>query len=316
MDSSRYVNGSDKIGVALVAILADEVRVAGAGHVYAAPEGTTIPGTLDALTDPFVDVGYVTTDGVTFTFSRESEDLDSWQADKIRVLSSREPATVAFALMQTNSDVIVLSLGGGAFTDEGGGLFKYQPVSGENLVRVLVVEFTDGGKTFRYCVPRAQVEGDVTWTLTRTGAVTYPLTFGLLDASPAKYHILSNDPAMGDGSLPGTVGGAEEAASATVAASAPSGTAFGVDSLWIDTTATNAISIFDGAAWAASGKSLVATPVAASIGTTDPTAGGGMAGAENDVYFQNDGAQYKIWIKGAGAATDWTHNVSDVIPLT
>ena len=299
-----------------MAILAEEVRVAGAGHVFAAPEGTTIPGTLAALSDPFVDVGYVTTDGVTFTFSRESEDLDAWQADKIRVLSSREPATVAFALMQTNSDVMVLALGGGSFTDEGGGIYKYQPVSGENLVRTIVVEFTDGGKTFRYCVPRAQVEGDVTWTLTRTGAVTYPLTFGLLDASPAKYHILSNDPAMGDGSLPGTVGGEGEAATATIAATAPSGTAFGVDSLWINTASANAISIFDGAAWAASGKSLTATPAVALIGTVDPTQGAGVPGTQNDVDFQNDGSQYKIWIKGAGGATVWAHNAADVIALT
>jgi hypothetical protein len=316
MDRGRHTDGSNETGgITIMAIVAEEVRVAGAGHVYAAPEGSVIPGTLSALAAPFVDLGYVTTDGVTFTFSRETEDLDAWQADKIRVLSSREPATVGFALMQTNSDVMVLAMGGGEITDEGGGLFKYSPVQGDNAVRTLVIEFTDGGKTYRYGIPRAQIEGDVAYTLTRTGALTYPLTFGLLDAQP-KYFILSDDPAMGDGSLPGTVGGGEGVATATISAAAPSGTSFGDDSLWVDTTDLNQVSIFNGTAWAeVAGVQLAAAPASASIGTVAPTSGAGVPGTENDVYFQNTGSLYAVWIKGAGGATVWTDS-GDTIPLT
>ena len=204
-----------------MALTAQEVRVAGAGHVFVAPEGTPLPVDNAALAAPWVDMGYVTTDGVTFTFSRESEDLDAWQGDKIRVLTTREPATVGFALMQTSSDVMVVAMGGGDISETSTGIFRYEPPRGQNAIRSIVVEFSDEGLTYRYCIPRAQIEGDVTYTLTRAGALTYPLTFGLLESDP-KYFILSDDPAMGDGSLPGTVGGGG-GVTAAVAATEPVG---------------------------------------------------------------------------------------------
>ena len=56
-----------------MAIDASEVRVAGYGHIYVAPEGTDLPTDVDtAMTADWVDLGYATTDGVTFTFSRET----------------------------------------------------------------------------------------------------------------------------------------------------------------------------------------------------------------------------------------------------
>ena len=68
-------------------------------------------------------MGYVTTDGVGFTFSRESDDLDAWQGDKVRVLSSREPMSLTFALMQTNGDTLLLAMGGGTIA-AGAGVFS------------------------------------------------------------------------------------------------------------------------------------------------------------------------------------------------
>ena len=295
-----------------MAIAADEVRVAGAGHVFVAPEGTAAPVDLAALPADWVDIGYVTTDGVTFTFSRETEDLDAWQGDKIRVLTTRYPATVGFSLMQTSSDVIVLAMGGGSVTEVSTGVYKYLP-STDNAVRSFVVEFDDEGKKYRYYVPRSQVEGDVAFTLTRAGAVTYPLTFGLLDNDP-KYVILSNDEAMGDGNLPGTIGGGAPVVTplATLASTAPA--VGSQDSLWIDSD-DGVVQISNGVAWVAGGVTLAAVPAAVSIGTADPTTGAGVAGAEDDAYFQNTGTEYAVWIKGAGAATDWTDS-GDTIGLT
>lgn len=286
---------------------ATEVRVAGAGHVYIAPEGTALPTDLSALPADWVDVGYVTTDGVAFTFSRETEDLDAWQGDKIRVLSTREPATVAFSLMQTNADVMVLATGGGTITEPSPGVFRFDPPAGDNMVRAVVVEFSDEGMTYRYLIPRAQIEGDVTFTLTRAGAVTYPLTLGLLDAQPSKYAILSNDPAMGGGALPGTIGGGEFGGPATVTidADAPSGTEFAVNSVWIDTTTNNDIYLFSGTAWEDTGFDLAAAPAAATIGTFNPSVTG-LAGAENDAFFRNTGLTYQTFVKGPGGNTDWT----------
>ena len=63
-------------------------------------------------------------------------------------------------------------------------------------MRALVIDFEDEGVKYRYVIPRAQIEGDVSFTLQRTDAVTYPLTFGVLANTP-KYQIISDDPMFG-----------------------------------------------------------------------------------------------------------------------
>jgi hypothetical protein len=174
-----------------------QVRVAGAGHVYVAPPGTVAPADINtALTTAWTDLGYVTEEGVSFTFGRETEDLNAWQADKVRVLTLRAPKNVEYALMQTNSKTLVTALGGGAWEDDGSGSFTFTPPrDDENAVHSMVIEFTDGDISYRYYFPRVQVEGEVSFTLTRSGAVTYPINFGVLAATPP-YTIFSNDEAL------------------------------------------------------------------------------------------------------------------------
>lgn len=178
-----------------MALNSAEVRVAGTGHVYVAPSGTALPTDASAaLGASWKDLGYVSEDGVAFKFGRETQDLNAWQGDKVRVITLREPKTVEFALMQSNSDVLTAAFGGGAVTSPSTGEYKFTPAAaGSNAERALVIEFVDGGITYRYAFARVQVEGDVSFTLTRGGAVTYPITFGVLASDPA-YEILTNDP--------------------------------------------------------------------------------------------------------------------------
>ena len=180
-----------------MAIDATEVRVAGAGNVYVAPEGTALPTTSSsALSAAWVDLGYASEDGVTFKQGRDTSDLNAWQGTKVRVLTTAEPTSISLTLMQTNADVLSVAFGGGELTDIGGGEFSYEPPSlGNNTVRAVVIEFTDGAVTYRYCLPRCQLQGEVSVQLQRSGAVMYPIEFGVLDNDP-KYLILSNDPAM------------------------------------------------------------------------------------------------------------------------
>jgi hypothetical protein len=178
-----------------MAIDPTEVRVAGAGHVYAAPQGTVLPSDLVALPAAWVDLGYCTEDGVAFSFGRETSDLNAWQGSKIRVLTTAEPVTVTFSLMQTNGDVLPVVFGGGTFTTATGTHTFTPPPEGENAERALVIEFNDGDIDYRYCIARAQIEGNVDFSLVRTDSVNYPLTFGVLSATP-KWKLLSNDPAL------------------------------------------------------------------------------------------------------------------------
>lgn len=179
---------------------ATEVRVAGAGSVYVAPEGETLPTDLTALAGNWVELGYVNTDGVTFTHARETEDLDAWQGSKIRVLTTSEPVSVAFSVMQTSDVTLPVIFGGGSIATVAGppDIHTFTPpAEGTNTIRAMVIEFTDGTLTYRYVMGRVQIEGEVSYTLSRDGAVEYPLEFGVLDDSPnPKFKIVSDDPAM------------------------------------------------------------------------------------------------------------------------
>lgn len=179
-----------------MAVDPDAVRVAGTGVVYVAPKGTALPTDSDSSMSAYTDLGYVTADGVAFSFGRETTDLDAWQGTKVRTLTTREPKTVSFTLMETNADTLVTALGGGAVAANGTGEYKFTPADlGTNAELALVVEFTDGTVVYRYCFARVQVEGEVKFTLTNTDAVTLPITFGVLDSDPA-YVILTNDATM------------------------------------------------------------------------------------------------------------------------
>lgn len=185
-----------------MAIDGNQVRVAGGGHVYVAAKGTAIPKDLAELdVKTFFDLGYVTEDGVSFSFGRESEDINAWQGDKVKVITTKEPAMCKFSLMQTNADTVKVAFGGGAVTASGTApneIYTFTPpATGDNTERVLIIEFSDGAAKYRYCLPRVQIEGTVEYTLTRNGAVTYPLEFGILDNGDSpKFEIVSNDPAM------------------------------------------------------------------------------------------------------------------------
>lgn len=199
-----------------MALNATAVRVAGTGKVYvgaalaagANPVTTDIEKVETALGATWTELGYVTEDGVNFSFNRETTDLNAWQGSKLRVLTTGEPKSVEFALMETSTAAMEAAFGGGTVTQVTAAtgtlgsagykpaVMKYlPPAKGVNTERQLVIEFTDGAITYRYYFPRVQQQGEVAFTLTKSGAVTYPTTFGVLDSTPA-FEIFSNDPAM------------------------------------------------------------------------------------------------------------------------
>jgi hypothetical protein len=168
------------------------VRVAGTGEVYYAPVGTTAPTDATTALSAWHGLGYTTTDGVGFTFGKETTDIDAWQGTKVRSSVTREPATVDFTLMETKTDTLLLAFGGGVVVAAGGISVYTPPAEGTQTERAMCVDFTDGTSQFRYYFPKVQVEGDVTFTLSDADAVSYGLTFGILAGTP-KWKLFSND---------------------------------------------------------------------------------------------------------------------------
>ena len=177
------------------------VVVAGTGSVYVAPEGTPLPTDLAPLAAPWTDVGYCDEDGVTFTFSREQEEVNAWQsAEPVRVLVTSEPKTIAFNLLEFDRDSILLAFRGGQFTGAAAPYVYTPPDSGTTDVRALVIDGKDGASTFRFAFPRVSLSGDVEWQLVRTDALKLTMEFSVL-ASATKWEIVSDLVGFGATSL-------------------------------------------------------------------------------------------------------------------
>jgi hypothetical protein len=174
------------------------VVVAGTGAVHVAPEGTALP--IDLVTPlpvAWTDIGYVTEDGCSFSFSRDQEDINAWQAaEPVRVLITNEPKTISFDLLEFDRESILLAFRGGTFTETTPGVPPYiytPPDPGVTDVRAMVIDGVDGAQSFRFCFPRVSLSGDVEWQLVRTDAVKLTMEFSVL-ASAEKWTIISDLP--------------------------------------------------------------------------------------------------------------------------
>jgi hypothetical protein len=181
---------------------ADEVVVAGNGHIYIAPVGTTAPTDIaTAWAAGWIDLGYATEDGVTLTVGRTITDITAWQSfHPIRRAITAMNITVAFVLQQWNENTTRLAFGGGAITTTAGppAHYLYTPPDPEDLdERAVGVEWADGTKTYRLVIPRAIVTDDVSTQLVRTDTAQLPITMGVIaEGGVAPYVIRTNDPAF------------------------------------------------------------------------------------------------------------------------
>ena len=179
-----------------MALDADQVRVAATGRIYVAPVDTAPPA--DSGTSPaagWIDMGYVSEDGVSLTFDRTTEDVNAWQGTKLRVITTDEPASVSFTLMETSQDTYPVIYGGGEVTGADDEWLFTPPGKGDNAIRALLIDWNDGAIVYRYHFPRVQVEGSVEQQFSATAAASYPLTLGVLDADP-KWTLMTNDPSF------------------------------------------------------------------------------------------------------------------------
>jgi hypothetical protein len=180
---------------------AADVVVAGTGAVFVAPDGTALPADLvTPLPSEWVDIGYVSEDGVEFTFSRSQEEINAWQtADPVRILITEEPKQMAFELLQFDSVTVLLALRGGSIAGTAAPWTYTPPAPGATDVRAMVIDAVDGNYHFRFCFPRvAETDDDIVFSLVRSDAIRLPLTFQVV-ASPTSWQIITDHPGFGTG---------------------------------------------------------------------------------------------------------------------
>lgn len=152
------------------------VDVAVTGAVSYAPTGSTAPTDADTpMTTPYVDVGYISSDGVVEARDRSTSNIVAWQnADVVRSVVTEASITVQFTMIETNKASLELFYG--AQLNEVDGSIKIVP-GAAGVRRSVVVDYVDGTKFVRLWLPQAELQEVGEVTLTSGGdAVGYNVT--------------------------------------------------------------------------------------------------------------------------------------------
>ena len=178
----------------------DEIVVGANGTVWTAPVGTVAPADQDAVpAAAWLDLGYVSEDGVTFRDAKTLEIIPVWQLfhPARRIVTARD-TNLEFVLRQWGKDQVPFAFGGGAVTSPTVGNFKYTPPSPEEInERALMVDWADGTKNYRLVVIRGMVTDEVSTNLVRSAAADLPIAFGVNGSEAGDpWYLLTDDPAF------------------------------------------------------------------------------------------------------------------------
>jgi hypothetical protein len=179
---------------------ASEIVIGSNGAISLGAVGDTVAtDPTDALSG-FMELGYATTDGVSFSDSPEILNVESWQASKpTRKKTQTRVTTASVTLQQWNPDNFVLAFGGGDWASEGGGVYRYDPPALEDDLpeHLVVIDWQDGDKSYRLPLHKVTVEGGVETTINRQGESVLPITFEVLEPDTgAPWNLYTDDPAF------------------------------------------------------------------------------------------------------------------------
>lgn len=197
-----------------MALDADQLVIPGTGHVYVGDANEAFPATIgDAVSTSgatgFVEMGYTTEEGVSFSFGRTTKEIKSWQTGyPLRRLVVDTPTTFGFSLLQVTYASFRLAMGGGAFGTSGGSNYYYEPPDADFIdERSIIIQAEDGDFKYRWLFRRCILTDTVDFSLMRTDPIDLPLRFDVLESSEAgqkPWAFQTNDPEIGQFALVGT----------------------------------------------------------------------------------------------------------------
>lgn len=156
-----------------MALDSDNVRVATTGAVYVAPVGTAAPTDSEgALNGSFVDLGYVSADGITETMDKSTTQIRSWQdGSLVREVVSEGTYSVEMTFIETNEAVLELYYG----VAQTGGKFSIDPRKTGGR-QSFVIDVIDGSSVERTYIPSGEITSVGERTLASGEAIGYQVT--------------------------------------------------------------------------------------------------------------------------------------------
>lgn len=181
----------------------NNIVVGGTGLVAVGATSTAAPTTTSgALNAGFVELGYLSEDGFTFTESKDIADINVWQSfyPARKIITGRN-VQVSFSMREWKLESLNFALGRGQGTAAGGTGYDRSitpPSPGVIDYRSLVIEWQDGTKYYRLYFPRGIVTENVEANMVRTDSSALPVTFSAVDPGTGIniYTLFTNDVAF------------------------------------------------------------------------------------------------------------------------
>lgn len=148
------------------------------GAVFVAPAGTKVPtDATTALDAAFVNMGFITTDGVVIAEERAASDLGSWGGVVVRTTQDSFKETLTFTPMQMSIEVDRIAYGPDNVTGSGTTYAVHSGPASPGACVVVVETIENDSTKARYVAPSAELTGRGNRTLNGTGPSMPQLTY-------------------------------------------------------------------------------------------------------------------------------------------
>lgn len=152
-------------------LTAENVKVGVTGGIFGAPAGTTLPtSSSESLNAAFVEVGYLSDDGVVQSMGASTTKIKAWQnSANVRTIQTEFDLTYKFTMIESNGTVMAAYYGN--YT---AGTVEISSDLGDRGPWVLNV--VDGDDKIRIVIPDGDIteRGDVVYK--SDSAIAYPVT--------------------------------------------------------------------------------------------------------------------------------------------
>lgn len=161
-----------------------------AGAVYRAPKGTTLPTDAStALANTYVDMGYISEDGVTNSNSPDSEKIKDWGGQTVLVVVNEKPDTFKIKFLEALNQNVLESVYGSANVTTGTGTISVVANAAALNEYVYVIDMImTGGALKRIVIPCGALSelGDIVYKSNE--AIGYEVTLEALPDSSGNNH--------------------------------------------------------------------------------------------------------------------------------
>ena len=138
-----------------MALDANKVRVGTTGAIYVGPTSSTAPTGATVTLTGFTDLGYISSDGVTETRDRSTNQIRAWQnADLVREVVTEATATFQFVLLETNLKSLEAYYGSSVDVADGSVEVNPSATGGKHS---FVIDLVDGADAIRTYIPSGEI---------------------------------------------------------------------------------------------------------------------------------------------------------------